>query len=53
MVVKEHLPSDDVINTRTFAAVAASLSGCDVLRVHDVAATREALLIALACRGTS
>jgi len=35
------------------AAVAASLSGCDVLRVHDVAATREALLIALACRGTS
>ena len=33
------------------AAVTAFLSGADILRVHDVAATREALLVAAACRG--
>lgn len=32
------------------AAVVAALSDCDILRVHDVAATREALLVASACR---
>jgi dihydropteroate synthase len=33
------------------AALAAAAAGADVLRVHDVRATREALAVFLACRG--
>ncbi len=46
-------PGSDRLAGSLGAAVTAFLAGCDILRVHDVAATREALLLAAACRERS
>lgn len=43
-------PEDRVMGS-IGAALAAAEAGADVLRVHDVRATREALVVYLACRG--
>jgi len=46
------VPDSDRLAGSLGSALAVASQGCDILRVHDIAATREAILLYLACKET-